>query len=141
VREGETVMEKNPVKQVEDYLGIQPGIPIRAKDRKKGGKLIPGVVEEGQRAEIVKNKSIRLFGTYQGEAYDRTFKIGDIAEHDSFNLRYLGTIVSISEKCVGIKDKYDDKVYRLDLYTFNWRNRKLDVAEVERQNTETSHHI
>ena len=129
---------ENPIKEIEEKLGIVAGVEIRSPDRKRNGKLIPGKVEPHQFAEIVKNKYILLFGlsnaTGMPQKFERLFKIGDVAEYDSYNLHYLGTIVSISDKCVGIKDKHEKKVHRLSIHEFNWRNRNLDVAATEKRN-------
>ena len=53
-------------------------------------------------ADIEPKKSIRLYGTFKNlcagpRNYDITFKIGDKAEYDSYNLKYVGTITAIPE--------------------------------------------
>ena len=68
-----------------------------------------------------------------------TFNVGDIAEYDSYNLRYTGIITKITEKCVTIV-AYPGTSYaethRLDLATFCWRNFNFDAAETQRRNSE-----
>ena len=104
-------------------------IEIRSKSRKVHGIVHPGAAEKGANAEIEPGVFIRLFGTrYPGtpsaRTYDRTFKLGDLAEHDSYNLSYYGRIVAITEKTVTIEDDRGNQpsLRRLDIHTFNWRN-------------------
>jgi hypothetical protein len=101
-------------------------------------------------AEIIKNQSIRLFGWTRGTTfgYDvdrtgrnpvtrnfaRTFRVGDEAEYDSYNLSYIGTIVAIGEKTVSIAD--GSKTTRLDLYTFALRNWDFDAERARKRNSE-----
>lgn len=55
---------------------------------------------------------------------EQTYRVGDRAEFDSYNLFYLGTIVSITEKTVTIDTErsYESKTRRLSIYDFCWRN-------------------
>jgi len=97
-------------------------------------------------AEIVRNKSIRLYGTRWANtsnscAFDRTFNVGDQAEYDSYNLSYYGEIVSITEKSVTIREKYSDRKRRLKLDIFFWRNYNFNLAETQEKNAETSYYI
>lgn len=69
------------------------------------------------------------------------FKIGDIAEYDSWNLVYLGEIVSITEKTVTIQPKYENKKYRLKLEQFAWRNYDFDLERINKENFETRMYI
>jgi hypothetical protein len=90
---------------------------------------------------IVAKDKIRLWG-YRGEdQYIRDFEVGDEAEYDSYNLRYTGTIVKITEKCVTIETAAPRFVKRLDLYTFAWRNYNFDAAKTAAKNAETLMHI
>lgn len=121
---------------------------IKERDHKHLGREVVGRVEEGAQAEIVPRKSIRLFGTKrvsstESRAYDRTFKIGDLAEYDSYNLSYYGEIVSITATTVSIRPRHSscDSVKRLPLYTFNWRNRDFDDAEAFAKNADTMLYI
>lgn len=69
-----------------------------------------------------------------------TFKVGDMAEHDSYNLSYYGVITQITEKTVTILDDCFGKK-RLKLDTFAWRNYDFDLDRVQAENFETSHYI
>ena len=88
--------------------------------------------------EVSKNDSIIV--TREGHA-PNTFKVGDMAEYDSYNLSYYGPIVSITEKTVTIKDKYFDRKYRLKLDTFAWRNYNFNLEKTVQENFETSQYI
>lgn len=88
-------------------------------------------------AEIEKNKSIRIYGdTLNGRGeptkFDKTFKVGDKAEYDSYNLSYIGTIIAIGEKTVTIQH-YNERS-RLNLRDFIWRNNDFVLEVVEAQN-------
>lgn len=70
------------------------------------------------------------------------FRVGDVAEYDSYNLRYLGVITNITEKNVTI-DKgrgYSTKA-RLKHEQFGWRNKGFDLDKVRKENWETSMRI
>lgn len=90
---------------------------------------------KGQHAVIVPGSSVRLHGERCGAAYSRSFAVGDIAEYDSYNLSYTGTIVSITEKTITIQPR-SGKVRKLSLHTFSWRNNDFDAAETFRSNSE-----
>lgn len=108
--------------------------PVMTKARKQFGREYPAQPTT-HNADIVRNKSIRIFGTYCGKSYDKTFQVGDIAEFDSFNLSYMGKIVSISDKGVGIVSKLrGGKVNRLSLDQFCWRNYDFDLERKSAEN-------
>lgn len=90
--------------------------------------------------EIRKNESIRVFGSRSGKAFDITFRMGDLAEYDSYNLSYCGKIVGIGEKTVTIVEPYFNapKRHRLNLYKFAWRNYDFDLAAIQKRNSEWS---
>ncbi len=72
----------------------------------------------------------------------RVFKMGDMAEYDSYNLSYLGTIKSITEKTVSILPRFGNgSVRRLKVGEFCWRNYKFDMEETNAQNLATSYSI
>lgn len=77
----------------------------------------------------------------------KIFKIGDMVEYDSYNLRYIGKITAIGAKTITVdkNGKYDhiDRVdnTRMDLYKFAWRNYNLDLGEIARQNADTMMYI
>jgi hypothetical protein len=64
--------------------------------------------------------------------FDRTFQRGDVAERDSYNLHYTGTIVSIGPKTVTIKG--DDETSRLTFGEFISRNWNFDAEKIAAQN-------
>lgn len=92
-------------------------------------------------------KFIRLFGNYkswgegEGTPVDRTFKIGDTVEYDSYNLSYMGTITNITDKRVTVKPKYSGGSKSMDLHSFTWRNYKFDVEKAIEENHQTSYYI
>jgi hypothetical protein len=112
------------------------------KSIRRRGVVIPGEPAMGHHAEIVPGVSIRLYGIETNRVggpapYDRTFRIGDEVEYHSYNLSYTGKITSITAKGVGVQDKHMRKTARLDLYTFSWRNRDLDLAKIAARNADT----
>jgi hypothetical protein len=114
---------------------------LTERDRKLRGQLIRGKVHTGHHAELTPHASIRLFGIETNRhggplAYDRTFRVGDRCEIDSYNLRYLGTIVDIAPSYVAIRDDLGGKVKRMALPEFSWRNRDFDLPKVEAFNAE-----
>jgi hypothetical protein len=46
--------------------------------------------------------SVRIFGTDYKGAFDLTFKIGDVAVYDSFNMVYTAKIESIGPKTIKV---------------------------------------
>jgi hypothetical protein len=86
-------------------------------------------------AEIIKGKSIRIWGECWGKEFDKTFRIDEQAEYHSYNFSYFGKIVAITDKSITICNQYG-KNKRLDLYTFAWRNHNFTVekAQAERDN-------
>lgn len=113
-------------------------------------------------AEVVKGKSIRLFGTMQKSApvagdmfathmvhYSRAFVVGDIATYDSFNLVYTGIITAIGDKTVTITERqyaqdgtYEDKKkHMLKLQVFGWRNREFDAVKTAEHNSNELNYI
>lgn len=127
---------------LKSHLGYveTPRFPIMTKARKRFGREYPAQ-ETGFFAEVVKNTSIRLTGTHSGRAVDITFKLGDTAEYDSFNLRYLGKIVQISEKRIVVQPNYGDTRKSMDLYSFAWRNHNFNLEDAIAENAETSQYI
>lgn len=79
-------------------------------------------------------------------AFDKTFKVGEMAEYGSYNLHYYGPIVSVSTKTVVIAERHANtgtapKRHRLDLNEFIWRNDAFVLSEVQAMNAETSMYI
>lgn len=115
-------------------------VPIQSKARTFRGRSYPAQ-PTGVDAHIVRNESIRMVGTYNNKAVDKTFKVGDICEYDSYNLSYHGTITKITDKGVTIDPGYGERTRRLDLNTFMWRNHDFDLEASRRRNFEESHYI
>ena len=67
------------------------------------------------------------------------YRIGDMAEYDSYNLHYFGPIKSITEKTVTI-EMIGGKNKRLKIADFAWRNSK-SVAEKQSRNSDTMMYI
>lgn len=93
----------------------------------------------GHQATIVVGESITLHGEHKKSEgiyalYNRTFRLGDTAEYDSFNLSYTGEIVSIGEKSITVRD--GKKLHRLSIYEFDWRNFDLNLEAIEARNFE-----
>ncbi len=70
------------------------------------------------------------------ELYETTFKIGDTAEYDSYNLSYTGTITAISEKTVTIVEDHGTRAHRLSIYEFDRRNYDFDLEKITNRNNE-----
>src|SRR5688572_5540085 len=95
---------------------------IQPKPYKRGGTTYQPNADAEFHAEIIKNKSIRIFGTYPNhkdgpQTFDRTFKVGDIVEYDSYNFSYTGPIVAIGAKTVKVSNGYShqESFHVLDL--------------------------
>ena len=89
--------------------------------------------------DIWPKQAIRLFGTYKNRTtpveFDITFKLGDTAEYDSYNLSYTGKIVSIGPKTVTIDASgTGDRTKRLDIVEFAWRNWDFDAERIAKEN-------
>lgn len=111
------------------------------------GKPYPEEVVPNHYAAVTPGRQIVLFGlrkVYEQGAvggvlrgYVRRFAVGDTAEYDSYNLVYLGTITSITEKRVTIdKGRGYSRKAVLDIATFDSKNHDLDVEEAVRKNRE-----
>lgn len=112
---------------------------IKRRDSTMFGKVHTGETMIGHHAVITPGESIRLHGIETNRvngpvAYDKTYRIGDVAEYDSYNLSYFGRIVAIGAKSVTI-EAHGSKS-RLDIAQFSWRNRLFDVKEESRKNSE-----
>lgn len=131
---------------------------IRGKDRKQFGKVHPGEVAEGHKAEIVIGKSITLHGAIPAgrryvqdpvtgkhgpstrpQLYCNHFQVGDVACVGSYNLVYTGTITAITAKTITVVEYFgtsNAKTYKLDIATFDRRNWNFDVDAAAKQNAE-----
>lgn len=114
---------------------------VRDRDFVRDGVRYSGRVHEGHHVDIVPRESIRLYGhdckgnCQEKTPYDITFKIGDKAEYDSYNLHYIGVIEGITEKRVRIRDD-SGRIHQLEMADFSWRNRNFDLAKLEKANAE-----
>jgi hypothetical protein len=86
-------------------------------------------VAQNQFADVVRGKSIRIYGRFAGSDFDKTFQIGDTVEVDSYNLTYFGEIVQITDKTVTIEPRHGQKNKRLSLSHFTWRNYDFDYQK------------
>ncbi len=120
-------------------MTIELTIPVEYRDDTAIGyvTVTPG---RGSRAAVTLHGTKRRWMAEIGEMvhhpYNRTFKIGDTAEYDSYNLSYTGTIVSIGKKTVTVDPGRGGRKRRLTFHTFNWRNWNFDVDETARKNSE-----
>ncbi len=89
---------------------------------------------------VNKNKAIRIFGYYNEKSFDLVFLINDKAIYDSYNLKYIGKIVSITEKTVTIKNSSGEKT-RLKHHLFIRKNYNFHLGEVMKYNSYESHYI
>jgi hypothetical protein len=88
-------------------------------------------------------KTIRIWGLYTNrntpQTFDRTFKIGDTVEIDSYNYSYTGPIKNITKGY--IECLHHTKVKRLRICEFVSRNWDLDLEVIAKNNFETSMYI
>lgn len=91
-------------------------------------------VSPGDQVEIHTHKK-------EGLVHVTTFKVGDPAEYDSFNLKYIGVIKSISPKTITVQPRGDRAAKRMKLETFAWRNANFDLERITRENSETMNYI
>jgi len=117
---------------------------IKNKTRTRYGVKYEGNVIKGHKAEIAPGQYVRLYGQEWNHInapvdFDKTFKIGDEAEYDSYNLKYTGKIISIGPGTVTIEaypDSNLSKKYRLNIYTFSWRNWDFNSKKTAEYNSE-----
>lgn len=98
-------------------------------------------IASDKHADVTPGVSIRIYGSEYNKPFDKTFKLGDIAEYDSFNLSYMGEIVSITPKSVTIQPSHGRKKRRLSLNEFIWRNKNFDVSVASAANAEAMNYI
>ena len=128
---------------------------IKAKDFVKFGTKHLGEVAVGHKAEVVKNKSIRLFGTSPnrtltkdsagnytvpcaaGPAHDVTFNVGDKAIAHYSGTYDLGTITAISPTTIVVVEYLgtrSERTRRMSLSFFDMYNHDFVLAEVRAHN-------
>lgn len=126
-----------------------PAQAVMTKASKRNGMIYPAkqtgyfirIAGKGPNVQI---EVLKMNDTTKELDSCKTFKLGDTAEHDSYNFAYLGDIVSITEKTVTITDRVGEptsRLHRLDMYTFCWRNWDLDLVATAKRNMETSYNI
>jgi len=94
-----------PAASLDLPIGAVSYFGLKSRDFTCRGVKTEGSVNKNANAEVIPGKSIRIFGLdtnrYDGPvAYDYTFKVGEVAEYDSYNLHYFEIITSITPKRV-----------------------------------------
>lgn len=118
-----------------------PTKEVKAKAKKESKDVM--VEWENSResvvVEIEPKKSIRIAGEDRNcrepRQFAKTFKIGDQAIYDSYNLYYFGTIVGIGPKTVTINSGCSDRMKRLNIQQFVSRN-SCDFEARKKHNAE-----
>jgi len=107
--------------------------------------MITGALEVGfttYKYTVTPKKSITVQKIRDGKVQDiYHYQVGDIAEYDSYNLHYFGTIESIGAKTVTIQPRYSNKKRRLKFETFAWRNGNQSIDEKFDRNSDTMMYI
>jgi hypothetical protein len=123
-------------------------VKITRKARKLYGRVTPAEVVPNAYAAITPGRQIVLFGMNKKKwkagdppggvmrGYVRRFKIGDEAEHGSYNLVYTGPVTKITLKTVAVsrKDIGDSRGRVFDIESFSDRNWDFDVEAAAKQN-------
>jgi hypothetical protein len=117
---------------------------IQDNGYRRGEYTFDGQILDGCSADVEPGVSIRIFGTYANhvdgpQPFDRTFKLGDECEYDSYNLRYTGRIVGIGPRSIVVEDR--GRRRRLTIYAFTWRNWDFDSVAIAKHNKEEFRHI
>lgn len=113
---------------------------LKDRDYRRFGRAYEGRTAVGHHAAVEPGKRIVLWGINRNSVrngfipYRIEFKIGDVAEYDSFNLVYTGTIVAIGEKTVTIENH--GRKYRLSIFLFSQKNYDFDLAAIRKRNSE-----
>ena len=97
-------------------LYVTPGAKVEVHTRNRGGDLVDVKV----------------------------FRLGDMAEYDSYNLSYIAPIKFITAKNIifDMGDRcYKGKTKRLTFDTFAWRNHAFDAHETAMRNAKVSMYI
>ena len=108
-------------------------VPVMSKPYTRGGITYPAN-ETGFAINFNDDGSITVFKNRQEGT---TFQVGDMAEYDSFNLRYTGVITKITKKAVTIvayKGSRCAETHRLNLHKFAWRNYAFSMEAVAKHN-------
>jgi hypothetical protein len=115
------------------HLELKPK-PVRRK-----GMVYAGYTDGNYSAVVTPGASIRIYGdqtnSINPRAFDRVFKVGDVAEYHSFNIKFNGTIVAIGPTTVTVKHyEHSKEVSRMCLYDFVRHNWNFDLAKSEAHN-------
>ena len=151
---GQEALEKMGLSEASKLMPLNKGKKIvyqeiRNKDHKRYGVVYSGNVMKGHKAEVIPGKSIRLYGQEHNRvngpvSYDITFKLGDWAEYDSYNLKYTGKIIAIGPKTVTIQaypGSNNARNHKLNLYQFSFRNWDYDGKKIADHNAEEMMYI
>lgn len=116
----------------EESLVIRHGKSVRYTNMVRWGKPVFGL-----NAVVLPGDSITLYGVNHNHVrgpqhVDVTFSIGSDAVYDSYNLEYVGQIVSIGEKTVTIRD--GQTVRRLSIAEFASKNHDYDPLRIIARN-------
>jgi len=117
--------------------------PVYTKESKRWGRVYPAQLTKYSVA-VDRNRSIQIF---ENGLQTASFNLGDTAEYGSYNLRYLGQIIQISDKSVTIEEPYKmygkdhGRRHRLSMNEFCWRNSGFDLAKAVEWNREESMYI
>lgn len=109
---------------------------------KRGGISFPRENTQGTYHAETSKGQIRIHGVCTNhvngpQPFDRIFKIGDAAEYDSWNLKFVGNIVAIGPKTVTVKHYHNSaNVTRLSLYEFVDRNWDFNEERHAKYNAE-----
>lgn len=94
-------------------------------------------------ATVVPGESINIYGVQKNhvngpQPFGKMFRTGDPCVYDSWNLKYVGTIIAIGPKTVSVQHgfKRQPEVSRLHLYKFCRHNWNFDAAAVAAYNAE-----
>jgi len=88
---------------------------------------------QGEKVKTRKIPTLTLHGkNSDGDEYTQTFRVGDAAIWDSYNLHYWGTIKAIGARTVTIQTR-DGRTKRLDLYKFNLENHGGEKMQEKRR--------
>ena len=137
---------------------LERGNCVRSKSHVRGGKEYPGA-EDPESLYVVGKGEITLFGIrdrypsvkdpvtgyysqhHIAKVYHITYKVGDSAEHSSWNLSYMGPITRITAKRITIAHNHPNRhdrpgakvrVHSLDIEQFSSRNWDGLESKIER---------
>ena len=116
---------------------------LKGRNRKFQGKHFEGEVAVGNHAVVTTGESVTLWGVQTRRTtglapYRLTFKVGDFAVYDSYNLVYTGLIVAIGAKTVTIEASCTGRksAKQLSIAEFSRRNWNYNAEKISRQNSD-----